>query len=435
MSRLVMKRWLVLVAALVAAMAVQACAVREGFIREEKEVKRIIKDVRKAHQDTIELSKKIKKGQPGKECGFKELAQAESELDFAEYESQMGDYLRAKSHLEAARKYAKQARKKATAWEEPYFLCKPPDRDGDGILDYEDKCPDEPEDFDKFNDSDGCPDPDNDKDGILDTDDKCPDDPEDEDQFEDEDGCPDLDNDEDGIPDNKDQCPNEPEDIDKFEDGDGCPDPDNDKDNICDPWVVKEHKEDEFDCTGEDQCPNKAETYNNVDDEDGCPETDTDGDGLLDAMDKCPTEPETFNGYQDEDGCPDQIPAKKYAHIIVTENRIELKQKIFFRTGKAKIMRKSYGILDEVAQALKDNPNIRVRIEGHTDSRGSRRFNLKLSQRRAEAVRDYLIRKGIDPDRLEAKGYGPDRPIASNKTKRGRAKNRRVEFHILKSGH
>src|SRR5262249_38301529 len=100
------------------------------------------------------------------------------------------------------------------------------DADGDGIPDSRDKCPNEPEDFDQFQDEDGRPDPDDDNDGIPDAKDKCPELPEDRDGFQDEDGCPDPDNDKDGIPDVKDKCPNEPEDFDGFEDEDGCPDPD-----------------------------------------------------------------------------------------------------------------------------------------------------------------------------------------------------------------
>ena len=110
-----------------------------------------------------------------------------------------------------------------------------PDTDGDGLLDKDDKCPQEPEDKDGFEDADGCPDLDNDKDGIPDTADKCPNDPEDKDNFEDADGCPDPDNDKDGILDAVDKCPLQPEDKDGFEDKDGCPDPDNDQDKILDP--------------------------------------------------------------------------------------------------------------------------------------------------------------------------------------------------------
>jgi hypothetical protein len=131
------------------------------------------------------------------------------------------------------------------------------DTDGDGVLDRDDKCPNEPEDRDGFEDADGCPDPDNDHDGIPDKLDKCPNEPEDKDGFEDADGCPDPDNDHDGIPDAQDQCPNEPEDRDGFQDADGCPDPDNDEDGVPDV---------------QDKCPNDPETINGVEDWDGCPE-------------------------------------------------------------------------------------------------------------------------------------------------------------------
>lgn len=181
------------------------------------------------------------------------------------------------------------------------------DRDEDGILDRDDKCPDDPEDFDGFEDEDGCPDPDNDGDKICDpwvTEqgleekyadvckriDQCPDEPEDHDGFEDEDGCPDYDNDKDGVPDTLDKCPDEPEDLDGFEDEDGCPDFDNDKDGIPDSL---------------DQCPNSPEDFNGIEDEDGCPEDDRDGDGIHDGIDLCPDEPEDHDGFEDEDGCPD----------------------------------------------------------------------------------------------------------------------------------
>ena len=213
------------------------------------------------------------------------------------------------------------------------------DRDGDGILDNVDKCPDEPEDKDGFEDEDGCPDPDNDKDGIADTDDKCPNEPEDKDGFEDEDGCPDPDNDADGLADAVDKCPNEPEDKDGFEDDDGCPDPDNDKDAVAD------------------------------------------------AADKCPNDP----GPPDNDGCP-----KKYQHIVVTQEKIELKQKIFFDTNKATIQPRSFSLLDEIGNVLKSRPTMTVRIEGHTDSRGTRPHNLKLSAARADSVRQHLVGLGIE---------------------------------------
>jgi outer membrane protein OmpA-like peptidoglycan-associated protein len=246
------------------------------------------------------------------------------------------------------------------------------DRDGDGIPDSVDACPEEPEDKDGYQDEDGCPDLDNDGDGIPDTDDQCPNEPEDKDGFQDTDGCPERDNDNDGIPDAQDKCPNDPEDKDGFEDDDGCPDPDNDKD------------------------------------------------GFLDKDDKCPLEPGVA-----PDGCP-----KKYNLVVVTEKKIELKQTVFFDFNKATIKSVSFPLLNDVAQAMADNPKIKVEIGGHTDSVGDDNFNLKLSQKRAESVRTYLIKRGIDSNRMVPKGFGENVPLADNRTEAGRGQNRRVEFLI-----
>jgi outer membrane protein OmpA-like peptidoglycan-associated protein len=215
-----------------------------------------------------------------------------------------------------------------------------------------------------------------------------------------------ADRDGDGIPDVRDRCPTEPEDKDGFEDEDGCPDPDNDGDGILD---------------AKDKCPNEPEDFDGFEDDDGCPDPDNDGDGIPDGLDKCPNEP----GPESEHGCP-----KQFEHIKVTEEKIELKQAIFFQTAKATIMAKSFPLLDEVAVALGARPSMQVRIEGHTDSRGSRPYNLRLSQARADSVKAYLVGKGISSDRMEAKGYGPDQPIDNNRTAAGRERNRRVEFMI-----
>ncbi|MFL5305513.1 MAG: OmpA family protein [Polyangia bacterium] len=308
-------------------------------------------------------------------CAPRELALADTNVEFVERELNQGDYFRARDHLRVADQNAREAYRLS-----PRDRCVPPpaptkpgDADGDGIADNVDKCPNDPEDKDGFQDADGCPDPDNDADGIPDKTDKCPNDPEDKDGFQDADGCPDPDNDADGIPDKADKCPNEPEDKDNFEDADGCPDPDNDKD------------------------------------------------GVLDAADKCPNDP----GPADNNGCP-----KKYEHIVVTQEKIELKQKIFFDTNKATIQPRSFSLLDEIAQVLRSRPTMTVRIEGHTDSRGKRAHNMQLSQARAESVRQHLVGLGIDPSRMQAQGYGPDQPIETNKTAAGREKNRRVEFLI-----
>jgi len=139
------------------------------------------------------------------------------------------------------------------------------------------------------------------------------------------------------------------------------------------------------------------------------------------ATDKCPNDPAPGT----PDGCP-----PKYVNIVVKADKIELKQKIFFDFGKATIKPVSFGLLNEVAKALKDFPKINVRIEGHTDSRGSDAKNLKLSQARADSVRTYLIGQGIGGNRMEARGFGETVPIADSRTDAGREQNRRVEFLI-----
>jgi OOP family OmpA-OmpF porin len=292
------------------------------------------------------------------------------------------------------------------------------DRDHDGIYDTNDKCPDEPEDRDGYQDEDGCPDPDNDGDGIKDAQDKCPNEPEDVDEFQDADGCPDLDNDKDGIPDLNDACPNapedhkgkrpndgcpsttedsdgdgipdavdkcpdEPEDKDGFEDADGCPDPDNDADGIPDNF---------------DNCPNEPEDADGFQDEDGCPDPDNDKDGIPDAVDKCPMQPETLNGIKDDDGCPDPGPEI----VRLGQGKIEVDEKIGFSShgGKIVVRDASVKVVNDVALVLKGHPEITklridVKAEGVAKSE---------AQKRADAVRDLLVSKGVDGGRLEAVG-------------------------------
>ncbi len=289
------------------------------------------------------------------------------------------------------------------------------DRDGDGFKDDVDKCPDDPEDFDGFEDEDGCPEPDNDRDGILDEDDECPNTPEDKDGFQDEDGCPEgdaNDRDGDGILDNVDKCPDDPEDFDGFEDEDGCPDPDNDQDGILDV---------------DDLCPNDPEDKDGFEDEDGCPDLDNDKDRILDNDDKCPNEPETYNGTEDEDGCPDR------GRVVVTDTSIEILDMVYFEYNKAVIKSVSYPILDAVASTLEGNPSIQlIEVQGHTDERGNDAYNLDLSDRRAAAVKKYLEDKGIEAKRLESQGYGETQPVDQNHNEKAWAKNRRVAFLILK---
>jgi outer membrane protein OmpA-like peptidoglycan-associated protein len=214
-----------------------------------------------------------------------------------------------------------------------------------------------------------------------------------------------LDSDGDGVPDTRDRCPTELEDRDGFGDNDGCPDPDNDGDGIAD---------------GQDACPDKAGPKEN----DGCPDTDTDD--VPDNGDDCPDQA----GPPENNGCPYDNPP----FVIVESDRIRIKGNILFETGAAKIQKQSFKILDEVAEVLLKNPTLGpVLVEGHTDNRGSRAINVDLSQRRARAVMDYLIGKGVERKRLSAKGFGFDKPIATNDTALGRAKNRRVEFRLIKS--
>jgi outer membrane protein OmpA-like peptidoglycan-associated protein len=286
------------------------------------------------------------------------------------------------------------------------------DADRDGIADANDKCVHEPEDKDGFEDTDGCPELDNDGDGLVDASDKCPVEPEDKDAFQDADGCPDPDNDGDGIADATDKCPLAAEDRDSFQDDDGCPDEDNDADGIAD---------------ATDKCPIEAEDKDGFQDDDGCPEPDNDGDGIADAQDKCPLEAEVFNGVDDADGCPDAGAAQ----ATVTSSAVVISDKIFFDTNKARIKTRSYAVLDAVAGVLKAYSGLRVRVEGHTDDRGSADWNEKLSQQRAESVRTYLIGKGVEADRLEAKGFGTSRPLVEGKNEAARSQNRRVEFVII----
>ncbi len=271
-----------------------------------------------------------------------------------------------------------------------------------------DPCKDTPEDRDGFQDDDGCDDPDNDQDGILDGVDKCPNEPENRNDWEDGDGCPDTipDTDGDGLLDPKDRCPMDPEDVDQFEDEDGCPDPDNDKDGVLD--IA-------------DKCPNEPGIVENR----GCPDKDRDADTVVDRRDNCPDVP----GPPSNMGCPE----KQKQTVRIEESKIEILDTVYFRTDSDEILKKSFGLLDNVATVLNAHPEIeKIRVEGHTDSRGKRDHNLDLSNRRAASVMKYLVGKGVDAKRLESRGFGPDKPVVPDaKSAAEHAKNRRVVFHIL----
>jgi outer membrane protein OmpA-like peptidoglycan-associated protein len=283
------------------------------------------------------------------------------------------------------------------------------DTDSDGIADESDSCPGEAEDYDGFEDSDGCPELDNDKDGVRDKEDKCPQAAEDLDGYLDSDGCPDDDNDGDGIKDALDKCPTEPEDFDGTEDDDGCPEYDNDGDGVQD---------------STDKCPKEAEDFDGWMDKDGCPEDDNDADGIADDIDKCPDVAESLNGFEDNDGCPDAVILKKDERIILNN--------IYFKLDSAELEPESFETLNSLKRIFLDNPKIIVQIEGHTDNQGSDEYNIDLSNRRAESVVKYIIEVlGVSSYQISSIGLGESKPIASNNTSKGRAENRRIEFRVV----
>ncbi len=267
-----------------------------------------------------------------------------------------------------------------------------PEPESDGA----DECPDEEEDLDGFQDEDGCPDPDNDADGVLDPDDECPLEP----GPTYNQGCPDPDPDEDGLPNSVDECDDDPEDRDGFEDDDGCPDPDNDGDGVLDE---------------PDRCPLAPGPVEN----EGCP--DRDGDGVIDPIDNCPDEP----GPASNQGCEEE------QQVVIRDDRLEILDHIYFDHDAAHIRRRSHGLLRNIAQVLQNHPEIdHIRIEGHTDNSGEHDYNMRLSDSRAHAVRDFLIDNGVAAGRLTAHGFGETRPLQTNDTREGRAANRRVEFNL-----
>jgi outer membrane protein OmpA-like peptidoglycan-associated protein len=174
----------------------------------------------------------------------------------------------------------------------------------------------------------------------------------------------------------------------------------------------------------EDRCPNEPEDRDGFEDKDGCPEADNDKDGIPDDDDECPEDPEEPGG--DRDGCPDK------ARVTVRNGKLVIFGKIQFASGSDNILPKSEQLVDEMANALKEHPELkRIEIQGHTDDTGEDFFNLKLGQERADSVKRALVKRGVAPARLHPKGYGEQNPIAPNETRAGRAKNRRVEFTIM----
>jgi outer membrane protein OmpA-like peptidoglycan-associated protein len=262
------------------------------------------------------------------------------------------------------------------------------DPDRDGFYGEDDRCPEEAGVYPH-----GCPGSDGDGDGVADDSDECPEEP-----GPGPSGCPAEDKDGDTVADADDKCPDTP-----GAKPDGCP-PDSDGDGVPDP---------------DDECIDVA-----GDPPDGCP-PDADDDGVPDPTDECIKKPETDNGYEDEDGCPDEVPKQLTGVTGVMPG-------ITFETNSAKITRESRPTLDETVKVLKANPKYDVSIEGHTDDTGGRDYNVELSQKRADAVADYLVKNGVSRERVHTRGRGPDKPVADNSTAEGRAQNRRIEFKLRK---
>lgn len=282
-----------------------------------------------------------------------------------------------------------------------------PDKDGDGIADGEDKCPELKGPATTM----GCPD--RDKDGIMDEEDECPE----VRGIAAMKGCPDTDND--GITDAKDMCPREAGPAATS----GCPDRDgdgiSDKDDKCPgdkgpaSTMGCPDKDGDGVADKDDACPNKPGDSAHK----GCP--DTDKDGIFDDIDRCPDKP----GVASLRGCP-EIKKEDKAKL---ERAIKLVQ---FETSKAVLLKKSYAVLDEVVNVMNTYSEYSLNISGHTDNVGDDKMNLDLSQRRAKACYDYLVSKGIAANRMASAGYGETKPVADNKTAAGREQNRRVEFEL-----
>ena len=215
--------------------------------------------------------------------------------------------------------------------------------------------------------------------------------------------------------------------------------PDTDGDGLCDPWVSEEGLGEKYagTCTGFDNCPEEAEDFDGFQDDDGCPDADNDRDGLCDpwveakgmlstfahickGVDLCPEQAESLNSYKDDDGCPDEVPQPP-KKVFVLEG-------VNFESGKSTITQDSYVSLMKVVDIMETFPESTFDIVGHTDNIGSKDKNMTLSADRANAVKNFLVEKGIAESRMTTQGLGDTKPVASNKTPEGRAQNRRIEF-------
>ena len=306
----------------------------------------------------------------------------------------------------------------------------PLDTDGDGVPDYLDECPDTPKEAAGKVDEKGCL-LDTDGDGVPDYMDDCPDTPKEAAGKVDKHGCL-LDTDLDGVPDYLDECPDTPRQAYGFVDAKGCL-LDTDKDGVPDyidrcndtpegtpvnEWGCSQDSDNDGVPDYKDECPDTPKEARNYVDEKGCPK-DTDGDGVPDYLDQCPMQP----GPAENHGCP---ALKKEVRNLLKKAM----QGIQFETGKAIIKKTSHPLLNQIANVFIENPTYKVEVQGHTDNVGKEDFNQDLSERRAKAVKDYLVSAGVPESQMTSHGYGMTMPIESNKTAAGRAKNRRVEFVV-----
>jgi len=289
----------------------------------------------------------------------------------------------------------------------------PADADGDGVLDPDDQCPTTPQGSNPDPARPGCPLTDTDGDGVYDNEDQCVNVPAGSRPDPARRGCPISDQDNDGVADGEDRCPTTPQGSNPDPARRGCPLTDTDNDGVYD---------------NEDQCPTEPQGPRPDPARRGCPVGDRDRDGITDDADRCPDQPETFNGRDDTDGCPDGE-----ALGVREGGQIRIMEQVRFRNNRSTIQgRRSFAVLDAVVAIMRSSPDITMLdVQGHTDDRGSAERNRVLSQERAQAVVQYLIQHGVEAHRLTAHGYGPDRPLVQGTSRRARAANRRVEFHIV----
>lgn len=286
----------------------------------------------------------------------------------------------------------------------------PSDRDGDGVYDSEDLCPDAAQGAHPDPQRRGCPlPPDRDGDGVPDSEDLCPDMAQGAHPDPQKRGCPAGDKDGDGVYDYEDLCPDTAQGAHPEPQKKGCPASDKDGDGAYD---------------YEDLCVDVPAGHKPDPQKKGCPLGDRDHDTVVDPEDACPDQPGAPSADPKKNGCPGMVQ--------VRDGKIAILQPVFFATNKDVILKKSFPLLQSMADALKASPQIRkVLIEGHSDDRGKREYNIELSGRRAQSVKRWLVENGVAEVRLDSKGFGPDNPIADNKTAKGRAANRRVDFVIV----